>query len=150
MMEAAEIAEKLGDGEFQYLFGSIAASLQGEVERAASHLQRALRIIGDSQTTYWRQLNILRSEGHLLAAEKDWEAAWEKFEELDKLQRGMNNLGIIHWTTTEWAEARLLRGQPDDIVGAKELFEQARSDSETMGATGWVELIDGKLTELPS
>jgi predicted ATPase len=150
MMEAAELAEKLGEGEFQYLFASIAASLQGEIERAANHLERALSIIGDSQTTFWRQLNILRAEGHLSAAEKDWEAAWEKFEELDKLQRGMNNLGIIHWTTAEWAEAHLLRGQPDDIVRAKELFEQARSDSETMGATGWVELIDGKLAELQS
>lgn len=150
MMEAAELAKKLGDGEFQYLFASIAASLQGEVERSASHLERAMNIIGDSQLTFWRQLNILRAEGHLLAADKDWEAAWEKFEELDKLQRGMNNLGIIHWTTTEWADAHLLRGQPGDIVGAKELFEQARSDSETMGATGWVELIGGKLAELQS
>ena len=84
------------------------------------------------------------------AADKDWEAAWTKFKDLDKLQREKNNLGIIHWTTTEWAEAHLLRGQPDDVARAKELFEKARSDSETMGATGWVELIDGKLAELQS
>jgi len=147
---AIEIAEKLDEGEFQYLFASIVASIQGEVERAASHLERARSIIGDSQITFWRQLNILRAEGHLSAADKDWEAAWAKFKDLDKLQRGMNNLGIIHWTTTEWAEAHLLRGQPEDIVRAKELFEVARSDSEAMGATGWVELIDGKLAELPS
>ena len=147
---AIEVAEKLGEGEFQHLFASIAASKQGEVERAASHLESALSIIGDSQTTFWRQLNILRAEGHLSAAEKDWEAAWEKFEELDKLQRDKNNLGIVHWTMTEWAEAHLLRGQPDDIVRAKELFEQARPDSENIGATGWVELIDGKLAELQS
>lgn len=80
----------------------------------------------------------------------NWEAAWTKFEELDKLQRGKNNLGFIHWTTIEWADARLLHSEPDDIVRAKELLDLARSDSEAMGATGWVELIDGKLAELPS
>ncbi len=80
----------------------------------------------------------------------NWEAAWTKFEELDKLQREKNNLGIVHWTTTEWANAHLLRGQANDIVRAKELLDLARSDSEAMGATGWVELIDGKLAELPS
>ena len=148
--QAIEIAENLDEGEFQYLFASIAASLQGEVERAASHIESAMKIICDSQITFWRQLNILRAGGHLSAADKDWEAAWTKFKDLDKLQREKNNLGIIHWTTTEWAEAHLLRGQPDDVVRAKELFEKARSDSETMGATGWVELIDGKLAELQS
>ncbi len=148
--QAIEIAEKLDEGEFQHLFASIAASIQGEVERAAEHLESAFNIIGDSQTTFWRELNILRAEGHLSAAGKNWEAAWTKFKDLDELQRGKNNLGIIHWTTTEWADAHLLRGQPDDIVRAKELLELARSDSETMGATGWVELINGKLAELQS
>ncbi len=146
--QAIEIAEKLDEGEFQHLFASIAASVQGDVERAANHLESAMKIIGDSQLTFWRQLNILRAEGHLSSAEKDWEAAWTKFKDLDELQRGMNNLGIIHWTTTEWADAHLLRGQSDDVVRAKELFEQARSESETMGATGWVELIDRKLTKI--
>lgn len=148
--QAIEVAEKLGEGEFQHLFASIAASVQGDVERAANHLESAMKIIGDSQLTFWRRLNILRAEGHLIAAEENWEVAWEKFEELDKLQREKNNLGIIHWTTTEWADAHLLRGQPDDIVRAKELLELARSDSETMGAIGWVELIDGKLEEIAS
>ena len=45
---AVEIAQKLGEGEFQYLFLSMAASLQGNVEKAADHLENALNIIGDS------------------------------------------------------------------------------------------------------
>lgn len=59
-------------------------------------------------------------------------------------------LGAVHWFRTEWADAHLLRGEPEDIVRAKELLEQAKSESNGIGAHGWVELIDGKLEEIGS
>ena len=116
MTRAVEIAQKLGEGGFQYLFLSMAASLQGDVEKAADHLENALNIIGDSQPTYWRTLNLLRAEAQLSAAKNEWDDAWAKFKDLDELQLGKNNLGIAHWMRVEWADAHLLRGQPDDIV----------------------------------
>jgi tetratricopeptide (TPR) repeat protein len=145
LMRGAEIAEKTGEPEFQLLFASIAASRQGEADRAARHLESAREHIGDAQMTYWRQVNLLRAEGHLLAARKEWRVAWARFEELDRLIAEKQVLGINHWMKIEWADNLLLRGEAEDVVRAQELLKLARSISIDMGATGWVALIDEKL-----
>jgi hypothetical protein len=49
----------------------------------------------------------------------------------------------------EWAEAHLVRGEGADLARAKELFEEARADFEDMGAPGWMQLIDEKISALP-
>jgi len=149
LQEAIEVALKLGEGEFQHLFASIVESLLGEVDSAEAHMKSALKIIGDSEPVFWRQLNLLRAEAHLLAAREEWALVWSKFDELHTVMAEKEVLGLVHWFRTEWADSHVRRGEPEDIQRAKELFKQARSDSEAMGATGWVELIDGKIAKLP-
>ncbi len=87
----------------------------------------------------------MRAEAHLLAALNEWDAAWEKFsvnqDTLAKKQMRWN----VSWFATEWADAHLLRGEPEDISRARELLEEARAEFEEMGAYGWVELVNGKL-----
>jgi len=148
--ESLAIFLNFDGGVHPHCWASVIASMGGDIEQADDRLESARSIGGDQQLTFWREVDILRAEAHLLAAEHDWDAAWKKFAEnqafLAKKRMRWNAMRY----EIEWADAHLLRGKPDDIVRAKELFEVARSDSETMGATGWVELIEGKLAELQS
>ena len=54
----------------------------------------------------------------------------------------------VAWAGLEWADAYLLRGKTEDIGRAKELLEAARAEFDDMGANGWVELTDDKLSKI--
>lgn len=144
-MRGVEISGKIGEGEIQLLFASVAASRQGAADRAAGHLESALKHIGESQMTFVRQFSLLRAEAHLHAAKDEWDEAWAKFEELDRLIAEKQVLGIDHWMKTEWADNLLLRGEAEDVARAQEVLEQAKSVAIDMEANGWVALIDEKL-----
>lgn len=148
--EAIEIAHKFDRGVQPYCWASVIASKRGDAQHASESLENARKIVGDNQPVFWRQVNIVRAEAHLLVAQGEWDAAWVKFGE------NQDNLASKHirwhlvWFAIEWAEAHLLRGEAEDVPRAQELLQEARAEFDDMGANGWVELIDRKLAEMHS
>jgi tetratricopeptide (TPR) repeat protein len=146
--EAIEIARRFERGVNQYCWASIIASRRGDIQRASESLENARRILGDNQPVFWRQVNIVRAEAHLLAMKKEWPAAWAKFSANQDTLASKQLRTTVGWFATEWAEAYLYRGEAEDITRAKEILQEARSEFDDMGAYGWVELIDGILADL--
>jgi lipopolysaccharide biosynthesis regulator YciM len=106
--------------------------------------------LGNNQPAFWRKVNIVRAEAHLYAAERKWEKAWEKFDENQDSLAAKQIRWHAGWFATEWADAHLLRGEPEDITRARELLEKAWAEFDDMGAYGWVELVNGKLSGIES
>ena len=48
----------------------------------------------------------------------------------------------------DWAEAHLARGEAADSERAIELYREALSEYEDMGATGWIERVQTRLAEI--
>ena len=148
--ESLAIFLKFGGGVNPHCWASVIASMSGDIKKAGESLERARSILRDQQLTFWREVAILRAEAHLLAAEHDWDAAWKKFGENQAFHAKKKMRLNAMWYETEWADAHVRRGEPENIDRARELLGEAKSEATEMGATGWVELIDGKLAELES
>ncbi|MFV2044368.1 MAG: protein kinase [Anaerolineales bacterium] len=148
--DAIEVARRFDQGVQQHCWASKIASRRGDAQHASESLESARKIVGNNQPVFWRQVNIVRAEAHLLAAQEEWEAAWNKFSENQANLASKQLRWHAVWFATEWADAHLLRGEAEDIARAQELLEEARSEADDMGAAGWVELIDGKLALIGS
>jgi tetratricopeptide (TPR) repeat protein len=148
LVEAHEIALKFGEGDYQYLWASVGASKTGDVQKAAQYLEGAKRLIEESQSEFWKQVNLLRAEAHLLAAKNEWESAWHKFGDIQELLDEKGLLFFSAWFGTEWADAHLMRGEPENLINARELLTKVRNEFDGMGSGGWVELVDRKLAKI--
>lgn len=149
--EAIQISRAFEGGRISpYCWASVIASRQGDIKRASENLEKARKLVGNTQPVFMQQLEIVRAEAHLLAAQGEWEAAWAKFAENQANLAGKRWRLDVMWFGTEWAEAHLRRGEAEDLARARELLEEARRLAEDMGAFGWVELIERKLAGMAS
>ena len=48
----------------------------------------------------------------------------------------------------QWAEAHLLRGQPEDYDAARQKYQRAISEFEAMGSTGYVERLQDRIRDM--
>ena len=146
--EAIEISEKgLGSKEGSFAAISILHSRRGKVELARKMLEQAEEIDPDGISMF-QKWTILEVKAELAAAESRWDSAWTFFSELD---RALEKIGLRHARAKalqSWAEAHLLRGNPEDITRAKELLLEARNEFKLMGAPGYVERIQTKLEQI--
>jgi tetratricopeptide (TPR) repeat protein len=145
LQEALEVAKTLGVGVFQNCVASVLASRRGNVDKAQEYLETARQIIGDSQPVFWRGINIAQAEAHIFAAKGNWEAAWEKFNQLRISLEKKKIRWHYAWYAANWSDMIFLRGEAEMISRAKELLEEVRSEFEAMGAHGWVKWVDEKL-----
>jgi tetratricopeptide (TPR) repeat protein len=148
--EAIKIAHGFVTGFIPYCWACVIASKRGDVQRASESLENAQTNLGNIQPVFWAKVFLLRAEAHFYAAERKWEEAWLKFGERHQMLSGKKLRFDAAWAGVEWADAYLLRSEPEDITRARELLKEARADFEDMGAYGWVELVNGKLAGIDS
>jgi len=126
---------------------AVVLARQGLVARARNLLDEA-QVIHAEQPRAFAALILGWSEANVLAAEGRWEEAFEAFNET---ATKLVEVGIRTFHAGElrdWAEAHLARGEPGDAERAIELFSEALAEYEDMSATGWVERVQIRLSEL--
>ena len=96
----------------------------------------------------WSEIWLRIARAGVVTVEQRWEEIPEVFgEAADGLERAGARV-LRTWLLREWAEAHLLRGEPEDVERAKVLFSEALSEYKEMGATGHVERVRARLDEI--
>ena len=88
------------------------------------------------------------SRAIVLAAEGRWDDAFETFKET---AAKLAEAGIRTFRAAalrDWAEAHLAHGEAANSERAIELYREALDEYEEMGATGWIERVQARLSEL--
>jgi class 3 adenylate cyclase/tetratricopeptide (TPR) repeat protein len=123
---------------------SVIYSRQGRIEEARQWLQRALELSPPNTLAASYSISVV-AKLELAIAEERWEDA---ISESNSLLEWFNQ-GGMRWdqahTLLEMAEIHRMRGQPGDRERALELYNQAREIFSEIGATGYVDIIEGRL-----
>jgi tetratricopeptide (TPR) repeat protein len=133
----------IGPGETEALM-SVVCARQNRIEEAILWLDRAKSEILPDFHDLARSL-VDGAEMELAVVERRWEEAIQKSE---LLLEWYTRIGL-RWdqahTLIEMAEIHSLRGQPEDRERALDLYNQAREIFAEIGATGYVDIIEGRL-----
>jgi tetratricopeptide (TPR) repeat protein len=122
-------------------------SRQDRIEEARLWLARAKeKSPGELQASAQSLLFIAETE--LAIAEERWEEAISKSDSLFNWYKR----GVMHWDQAHallnLAEIHRMRGLPEDQERAIELYGQSREIFEEIGAAGYVEIVDERLSLL--
>jgi tetratricopeptide (TPR) repeat protein len=123
-------------------------SRMGEVQSAQELLDQARHKGENSRTHYYDRVFILWAQADLHVAEKNWKAAWGAYEELVNLTGERDFRWFSRRASVDWAEALIKRGEPEDVIRAREIYQESLQDYQEMGAEGFVELIEDRLTHI--
>ncbi|MFQ5943101.1 MAG: protein kinase [Anaerolineales bacterium] len=96
----------------------------------------------------WSGIHLDWAYAQVIAVEGQWNEAWPAF---DVAATGFEWAGA-RWLRAnvlrDWAQAHVKCGEPADLERARELLREAQAEHESMGAPGYVDLIQSQLSEL--
>jgi len=123
-------------------------SRSGEINNAAQPLEEAYREAEVSQTEYLDHLELLWAQVDLYVAQKNWEEAWKTFPDLIEVITGKGLRWHRSQALVDWAEAYLVRAEPEDKDKAREILREAQSEFQDMGADGFVQRVAEQLANI--
>jgi hypothetical protein len=84
----------------------------------------------------------------LHSAERNWESAWRAYNQAASNLKEFNLCLYRAILLKYWAQAHLSRGEYEDTLRAKELFQEAQAEFEQMGAEGFVTMLKKQLADI--
>jgi tetratricopeptide (TPR) repeat protein len=123
-------------------------SHMGKIQDAQDQLELAHNQGEKTQSHYYDQVFRLWSQADLYVAEEKWEVARQTYEKLVNLTGEKDFRWFSRRASTDWAEALLKRGEPEDVKRAREILQESLQDYQEMGAEGFVKIIEDKLSQM--
>ncbi len=126
---------------------AFALAARGRHQEARAQLARAAEDL-QVRPRVWTQMSYDWAAARLLASEGHWQEAFNAFS-VAATNFQAKGLRPDHGRTLkDWAEAHLRRGEPGDVVQARELLGAALAIQQEIGATGHMERLRARLAEL--
>jgi serine phosphatase RsbU (regulator of sigma subunit) len=91
---------------------------------------------------------LLWAEAELAASEKRWEDALIAYKTFVNNLTILDHGSVIARSLLPWAEVLLARGQPDDLILAQHMLQEAQKHLERMGAEPYVAYVHRRLQDL--
>jgi tetratricopeptide (TPR) repeat protein len=144
-----EAAEQVRDGRVRTrAVWAIVLARTGDFVQARQVYDKAEQIFAEHSRA-WSGIFLSMAHADVLAAEKRWAESFAAFQESADLLVYAEMRFDRSIFLQDWAQARLQRGQPEDLERARELYNEALAEFEDMGSPGYVVRIQARLDELP-
>jgi predicted ATPase len=138
----------MGSKSIALSYAVMVHSKGGELKEARDFLEDAIREAKDIQDQSLENYFIKRAEAFLNVTEKNWEDAWQSFADIKSILKALNFRWYHAVLLKDWARAHLSRGEDEDIPRAVELFQEALTEFEHMGAEGFVTMLKEQLDDM--
>jgi predicted ATPase/class 3 adenylate cyclase len=152
LLEALEIAERGVAAFFRAdplsLLSTVALK-EGDLTGSLRWLNEARRVL-DEQPSYVGERSYWLAAGALATAEMRWADADEAYRKRIDLVTGAHQLWEQAFTLLTWGDSLIQREEPEFLAKAKDLIRQARSLFNQIGAFGYVQAVEDRLSELDS
>jgi tetratricopeptide (TPR) repeat protein len=147
--ELIEIAERgMGSKSISLTYASVTYSMGGEIQKARDLLERANQAATNSPSQRLDQIFLKWGQAQLHSAERNWESAWRAYNQAASNLKEFNLCLYRAILLKYWAQAHLSRGEYEDTLRAKELFQEAQAEFEQMGAEGFVTMLKKQLADI--
>jgi tetratricopeptide (TPR) repeat protein/predicted Ser/Thr protein kinase len=127
---------------------SMVYSRMGVLQDAQEQLELAHTNGQKTQSHFYDQVFRLWAQAYLYVSEEKWEEAWGTYEKLVNLTGEKDFRWFSRRASTDWAEALLKRGEPEDVKCARKILQESLQDYQEMGAEGFVKFIEDKLSQM--
>ena len=128
---------------------AISKALAGNVRQARQIYDKASEIYAQRPRA-WSGLHLEWAHAEVLAFEARFDEAWPAFDTAATGFEQAEARWLRALVLRNWGEAHLERGDEEDLERARDLLREAMAEHKSMGAPGYVRLIESQLSELGS